>query len=235
MAEGPTRGDDRVVTRAQNPKKRSAQPAKSKRAARPRDNLGRDALLEAAREEFANLGYAGATTAGIARRAGLTQPLVHHHFGSKRGLWLAAIDPLFGALAEELTTAAAAKDLTGSARVARLIRVFVLFSGARPQLPRLIRTESRGGGAAFDELYSRWLGKLVLFFEREITLAQESGAVRAVDGALLYFFIVGASTEIFVQPAIAKRAFGLDASAADVIERHARTVVDVLLHGVGPR
>lgn len=191
-------------------------------------------MLDAAREEFANLGYAGATTAGIARRAGLTQPLVHHHFGSKRGLWLAVIDPLFGALAKELDDAAlAATDLTARARVARLIRVFVLFSGARPQLPRLIRTESRGGGAAFDELYTRWLEKLVHFFEHEIDRAKASGAVRHLDGALLYFFIVGASTELFVQPAIAKRAFGLDASAPEVIERHAQTVVDVLLHGVG--
>src|SRR5262245_11731833 len=56
---------------------------------------GRQRILAAAIRAFSELGYAGATTAGIARAAGVAQPLVHHHFGSKDGLWRAAIDSVF--------------------------------------------------------------------------------------------------------------------------------------------
>jgi AcrR family transcriptional regulator len=43
--------------------------------------------LTAATREFADKGFAGATTVGIAKRARTTQPLVHHHFGSKAELF----------------------------------------------------------------------------------------------------------------------------------------------------
>lgn len=47
----------------------------------------REQIAEAARELFAQHGYAGATTAGIARRAGVSEGIVFHHFRSKRELF----------------------------------------------------------------------------------------------------------------------------------------------------
>lgn len=50
----------------------------------------RAAIFEAAYDEFAEKGRSGASMRAIARRAGCTQSLVHHHFGSKDDLWEAA-------------------------------------------------------------------------------------------------------------------------------------------------
>lgn len=47
----------------------------------------RDRILEAAVEEFAELGYDGATIRGIAGRAGVDAALVHHYFGTKADLF----------------------------------------------------------------------------------------------------------------------------------------------------
>ena len=58
----------------------SAEPATGTRAA----------IFEAAYDEFAEKGRSGASMRAIARRAGCTQSLVHHHFGSKNDLWEAA-------------------------------------------------------------------------------------------------------------------------------------------------
>ena len=44
-------------------------------------------LHEAAREQFARLGFRAATTRGIAEAAGLNQALVHYYFGSKAALY----------------------------------------------------------------------------------------------------------------------------------------------------
>lgn len=51
----------------------------------------RQAILEAARERFAALGYDAASVRGIARRAGVDAALVHHFFGSKERLFAAAV------------------------------------------------------------------------------------------------------------------------------------------------
>jgi AcrR family transcriptional regulator len=56
---------------------------------------GRARLLIAARETFAENGYRGATTRDIAERAGLTEPMVFRHFGSKAALFEeAAVEPV---------------------------------------------------------------------------------------------------------------------------------------------
>jgi AcrR family transcriptional regulator len=49
-------------------------------------------VLDAAVEAFATAGLQGATTAGIAAAAGISQPYVMHLFGSKKGLFLAVLD-----------------------------------------------------------------------------------------------------------------------------------------------
>jgi TetR/AcrR family transcriptional regulator len=47
----------------------------------------RDLILEAALAAFAEHGFHGANMRDIAGRAGVSQGLVHHHFGSKEALW----------------------------------------------------------------------------------------------------------------------------------------------------
>ena len=52
----------------------------------------RDAILRAAVEVFGEEGVAGARTTDIARRAGVSQPSINYHFGSKRELLSAALE-----------------------------------------------------------------------------------------------------------------------------------------------
>jgi AcrR family transcriptional regulator len=69
----------------------------------------RRAVLDTACRVFSKSSYRGATTAEIARAAGITEPILYRHFGSKRDLYLACLDEAwesFRAVAEE----AIAKD-----------------------------------------------------------------------------------------------------------------------------
>jgi AcrR family transcriptional regulator len=51
----------------------------------------RAAVLECACQIFAKVSYHGATTAEIARAAGVTEPILYRHFASKRDLYLACL------------------------------------------------------------------------------------------------------------------------------------------------
>jgi AcrR family transcriptional regulator len=64
----------------------------------------RRAVLDTACGIFAKSSYRGATTAEIARAAGITEPILYRHFGSKRDLYLACLDDAwtsFRALAQK--------------------------------------------------------------------------------------------------------------------------------------
>jgi len=52
----------------------------------------RAAILNAALIVFAERSYAGATTAQIARQAGVSEPILYRHFASKRNLYVACLD-----------------------------------------------------------------------------------------------------------------------------------------------
>jgi AcrR family transcriptional regulator len=53
-------------------------------------------LIETAIRVFGEGSYRGTTTAEIARAAGVSEPILYRHFASKRDLYLAALDHLWG-------------------------------------------------------------------------------------------------------------------------------------------
>lgn len=55
----------------------------------------RERILAAARQAFASGGYAAVSVRSIASQAGVDQSLVHHYFGTKKDLFLAAMDVPF--------------------------------------------------------------------------------------------------------------------------------------------
>ena len=52
----------------------------------------RAAVLDTACRVFGRCSYRGATTAEIAREAGVTEPILYRHFDSKRALYLACLE-----------------------------------------------------------------------------------------------------------------------------------------------
>ena len=71
-------------TAARTSRKRLGRPAGSPR--------NREAILAAARQQFAERGYESATIRGIAAAAGVDPALVHHYFGTKDLLFAEAME-----------------------------------------------------------------------------------------------------------------------------------------------
>jgi AcrR family transcriptional regulator len=65
----------------------------------------RRAIVEAALSVFSTGSYAGATTADIAREAGISEPLLYRHFPSKRELYFACLDEAWSGLRDHLVQA----------------------------------------------------------------------------------------------------------------------------------
>jgi AcrR family transcriptional regulator len=72
----------------------------------------RQAVLDTACRVFSRSSYRAATTAEIAREAGITEPILYRHFGSKRDLYLACLDEAWRSF-RELAERALADDPVG--------------------------------------------------------------------------------------------------------------------------
>lgn len=81
-----------------------------RRRGRPAGSSGeatRARLLRAAREVFAEKGYAAASTAEIVARAGVSTPVLYHYFGNKAGVFSAATTAVYDDVVSELEAAVA--------------------------------------------------------------------------------------------------------------------------------
>jgi AcrR family transcriptional regulator len=81
-------------------------------------------IVAVAVDEFAARGYAAASMAVIARRAGISKPLIYQYFGSKDGLYLVCLHQVAGALLERLELAELSVDDTVASRVYALQAIF---------------------------------------------------------------------------------------------------------------
>jgi AcrR family transcriptional regulator len=115
------------------------------RGRRPGSPDTRAEILAAARTSFAEHGFAGTTIRGVAAGAGVDAALVHHYFGTKDDLFLAAmelpVDP------RQVLAPALAGGADGAAE--RLLRAFLSLwddPEVSPVLVGVIRSALQPGG-----------------------------------------------------------------------------------------
>jgi AcrR family transcriptional regulator len=86
------------------------------------DSGTREAILAAARDRFASHGYNGSTIRAIAADAGVDPALVHHFYGSKEQLFIAALRvPIDPRRIAEVVVRGGPRDRAGE----RMIRLFL--------------------------------------------------------------------------------------------------------------
>jgi AcrR family transcriptional regulator len=162
--------------------------------------------MAAARRLFAERGYAATTTADVAARAGVSEGILFHHFGSKEGL-LAAVAGEYGrGLAEAMfagrplgETPPSAEEMLGRAfayvrEQGALARLLVL--SADPTGAQTARRASRAPiVAALAEAFAAWSARGLLR-PRDPQIAAE----------LLFALVEAALSECFVRGAGAREA-----------------------------
>ena len=205
------------------------QAATARRATRPSADATRERILAAALDLFSELSFDGATTREIASRAGVTQPLLNYHFSSKDELWQAAVDGLFTELNRALTARAEGLRGVDELTVAKLlVREFVYFSAAHPQLHRIITQECKTDGPRMDWLVERHIRpryeQTAAMFARLV----EAGHLPDIAVPHLYYILTGAAPTMFVLAPECRRLAGIDPHAPDVVEAHADAVIALI-------
>ena len=109
---------------------------------RPGVSGTREAILDAARRAFAEQGYQQATVRGVAELAGVDPALVHHYFGTKQELFVAAVQLPVNPVEQLAAVLADDPDLVGR----RLAETFLsIWDHAADQSPLLALVRSAVG------------------------------------------------------------------------------------------
>jgi TetR/AcrR family transcriptional regulator len=192
-----------------------------------------DRILEAARWEFAQHGYA-ARLQDIAERAGLTHPTLLYHFKSKENLYAAVIEQAMLDWAA-MTSAAVSHAPGGFERVAALVAAGMEFFATHHDFVVIWRREAIEGGARLEismaEHMRPFLDRAVAFLEREVA----AGRLRAHDPVELMQLVYGAVSTYFSDAGFRARLSGVDPMTSEARARFATALTAMLRDALAPR
>jgi TetR/AcrR family transcriptional regulator len=163
----------------------------------------RAAILNAALEEFANEGAAGARTDEIARRAGVNKALLYYYFKDKEGLYAAALEQVFSGLSERVLAVLDHTELAPRQRLLGYVEAHFDYIAGAPLYPRLVqrefmRTAGRTLSPAGSRAVERYIKPVYIKLSHLIGEGIERGEFRKVDpkqtltsilGVIIFYFI----------------------------------------------
>jgi len=194
---------------------------------------GRDRILRVALEEFAANGFEGTSMAHIARRAGVTQPLVHYHFASKDALWRAAVDNVLGLVNQSLEALRyELEGRPGPEQLELILRTMVRFNSLCPEFGRIVAYEGALGGERLQYLFDKQVD--VPYRDAGDLLRQgaEDGWAKHLPVEHVVIATAAAAAYFFVIKETVAQMYGLDVHDPTVVDAHADTVVELFLHGL---
>jgi AcrR family transcriptional regulator len=94
---------------------------------------GRERLLAAALDLFPRSGFAGTTVDDLVRAAGVTPPVLYHHFGTKAGLYVAAAEHVYHVVLDRYE-AVLAGEPSFAVAIDRMMHLAVVLRAEQPLL-----------------------------------------------------------------------------------------------------
>ncbi|UQI46983.1 TetR family transcriptional regulator [Streptomyces sp. HU2014] len=178
----------------------------------------RKLLLDAALEEFAGHGLAGARVQDIAERAGVNKQLISYYFGGKHGLY------------RELQREWAEREALFAEEYAPLEEVAVRYLERGLADPRPARLAIWRGLSGDTQEIPEETSAITADLAR-LHRARERGEISAdMDPGFLRLAVMGMVMAPIVMPQIAKEASGLDPSSPEFQEQYGEQIRRFLRH-----
>lgn len=192
-------------------------------------------ILKAARDVFAEEGFAGARVDVIARKAGVNKAALYYHIGDKKALYAEVIHDVIGSAARRLQRGIE-DALTPEEKIRTYIRTLARTFDENPQMPRLMMRELASGGqnlpgVFFDDLLALF-GTLSAIMEE----GAESGVFDRTLPFIVHFMAVGATivckSVVPVVQASGQASEELKALGGDVSGRAAREIENLIVKAI---
>ncbi|WP_066775413.1 TetR family transcriptional regulator [Sphingomonas sp. CCH5-D11] len=194
---------------------------------------GREILLDAARDLMIVRGSSEVSLHAIARRAGVTAPLIKYYFGSKEGLMTALVESdtarSLGQL-EQLIDLDVSPTQKLKLHVTGIIRTYARHPYLNGLLNRLVRESE---SEASSRIKANFVEPLIKAQRRIIEAGIATGEFRAIDPNHAYFLIVGACQYLFAT----RVPFGdlMDGAPSQdaFVRTYTAAALDFILRGLG--
>jgi TetR/AcrR family transcriptional regulator len=188
------------------------------------------ALIDAAEQVFADEGFRGATTAEIAKRAGVPKANLHYYFPTKDKLYRSVIERVLTAW----LAAASSFDTSDDPKLALTAYIGAKMDLARsmPLATRIWSAEIMRGAPMIQDFLDTTLTEWVVSRERVVKGWIAAGRLKAIEPKFL-FYMIWATTQQYANAAHEMAALNGGRPLDDkAFERAKSEVIEIILRGV---
>jgi TetR/AcrR family transcriptional regulator len=200
---------------------------------RPRPTVREEnerALLEAAEWVFAEQGFAGATTAAIAQRAGLPKANLHYYFPTKETLYRSVIERVLTAWLAAASSFDASEDPTVA--LSAYIGAKMDLAREMPLATRIWSAEIMRGAPMIQDFLDTTLTQWVVSREQVVRRWIAAGKLKPIEPKFL-FYMIWATTQQYANAAHEMATLNMGRPLDDrAFERAKREVIEIILRGV---
>jgi AcrR family transcriptional regulator len=183
---------------------------------RPGVSGTREAILDAARRAFAEQGYQRATVRDVAKLAGVDPALVHHYFGTKQDLFVAAVQLPINPVPQLMAVLGEDPDRTGE----RIVEVFLsVWDHAADRSPLLALIRSAVGDERAAAMLREFITEEVLG-QLAHRLGSPDARLRATLVASQLIGLAMARYIVRVEPLASAPAAELTAAVGPTLQRY---------------
>lgn len=191
-------------------------------------------LLQGALEAFAEQGYDGTSVRELSRRLGVSHALLTARFGSKEGLWFAAMEHALAAAESSWRRLADDPHLDDLEALRQAIVYQVMFSAAHPEVLRIMSHEGAIDSPRIRYVLEHFVEPLRPLVERRIDRLVAAGRIRQVPYATVHYLVVQGGGARYATPVETELLGGSHPPDADDVRHHAETVADIIVEGLKP-
>jgi AcrR family transcriptional regulator len=205
---------------------------KAKKTGRPRNaEATRAKILEAAIEEFSLRGLPDARTEDIAGRCKVNKRMIYYYFGTKEGLYLAALESAYANLAK-LEHAIEVEHLDPAAAIAALVNLKIDYYIANPHFISFLNMENlyRARHLKRSKKLAEFKTPLTQVISRILERGESQGMFRrGIDPVDLYISICALGFMYFSNQHTLGVIFERDLMTEGSIKKRRQTIVDQVL------
>jgi len=191
----------------------------------------RASILQAAAQEFADHGIAGARTDAIAREAHVNKALLYYYFKDKETLHGAVLADAFSGLKATIFKALDS-DLPPREKIMAYVGAYFDFIASNQIYPRLMQREMmrarEGRSPHFDKLIKSYFQPIFLRLSEVLQQGIAEGEFRKVDPVHFVPSMVAMIVFYFSSAPVMKRIIGFDPLAPERIAERRAAVMDFI-------
>ncbi len=205
--------------------------SKSRLGSRGRPEQSRSAILQAAVQEFAHQGIAGARTDAIARAAKVNKALLYYYFKDKEALYGAVLDQVFGGLIAYVGEVFS-RDLPPREKIIAYAGAHFDYVASHPLYPRIVQGEMMGAGRGranhLERIVKTYFRPLFGRVAEVLKRGQAAGEFRRVDPLHFVPSMIAVIVFYFTSAPVMRLMTGKDPMSPERVAARRAAVLDLI-------